>query len=255
MIEPRRAAGELLDQRRSSATATDGHRLRPDREPGAGHAAHVLDARRTGRTQDYLLGRAGERPAEPLNHVQSAYFGHLARAMAVDGVPGWIVRRGGRQPVRPGHVRTRSHNAGTSFGRLLPMRLIAGELAATTCDAPRSAGARLSPRRLRLAEPPRRLRVFAGTPGQSGRRLRGLARPSRQCFGATTVAASAADRPALARPLRGHLGRRAWTDCTRCRLPGRGGRFSAGLWATLFQRAGRRSAVPVPRLAHRCDWR
>ena len=37
---------------------------------------------------------------EPPNHVQTAYFAGLARAMVAQGRPGRLVRRRGRQPLR-----------------------------------------------------------------------------------------------------------------------------------------------------------
>src|SRR5207248_8795990 len=44
------------------------------------YSAYLLDA----------LATAGE----PINHVQSAYFGHLARAMKADGVPAGLCGEG-----------------------------------------------------------------------------------------------------------------------------------------------------------------
>ena len=50
---------------------------------------------------------------EPLNHVQSAYFGHLARAMTADGVPAGLCGEGADSLFGLG-LANQLHNAGAA---------------------------------------------------------------------------------------------------------------------------------------------
>ncbi len=79
--------------------------------------------------ETYLLDTL-ETTAEPLNHVQSAYFGHLARAMAADGVATGICGEGADSLFGVG-LANQVHNAQV-LRKLLPTRSLRGLAAQIT---------------------------------------------------------------------------------------------------------------------------
>jgi asparagine synthase (glutamine-hydrolysing) len=174
----------------------------------------------------YLLDTLAS-TAEPLNHVQSAYFGHLARAMTARGVHAGLCGEGADSLFGLG-LANRVHNAAL-LRRLLPLRALrrpAGFLA-DLCGAPLLAAT------CRLADclddltdlehPVNRVAAFADWAAVQA------------CFSAAGVAEASAARRRL-------LELYAVPEDPLDRLHAAGflgeAMDSAALWATLFNRAG-----------------
>jgi asparagine synthase (glutamine-hydrolysing) len=186
---------------------------------------HVLDAADEPYA-DYLARTLAE-TAEPPNHVQSAYFGHLARVMAGRGHPTGICGEGGDSLFGLG-LANQVHNAAL-LRRLVPGRATRG-LAAATCAALGWDGLarafRLSRELRNLAHadhPVNRVAAFTDVEAITA------------CFGTGAVEAAAAGRREL-------LDLYAVPDDPMQRLHATGflaeAMDSASLWATLFARAG-----------------
>jgi asparagine synthase (glutamine-hydrolysing) len=194
----------------ASAVLGTRHRLVPAEQP---YSAYLHDALAT--------------TAEPLNHVQSAYFGHLARVMRRDGISAGLCGEGADSLFGVG-LANQFHNAGV-LRRLLPVPLVrglAGGLARRLGWSRLAATCRLANGLDDFADlehPVNRVAAFAD-------RAAALA-----CFGPSAVAGAAADRRRL-------LDLYAVPYAPQDRLHAAGflgeAMDSAGLWATLFQRAG-----------------
>jgi asparagine synthase (glutamine-hydrolysing) len=222
---------------------------RPQNEPPASYSISV-DHRMTWLDNDYALTAsqalgtrhklvAADGPystflsdavattAEPLNHVQSAYFGHLARAMRGDGVSAGLCGEGADSLFGLG-LANQLHNAGV-VRHLLPsplLRRLAGAVAARLGRSRLAATCRLADHLddfSDLEHPVNRVAAFADWPAVEA------------CFGASAVAAAAAERRRLL-----DLYRVSYRAQDRLHAAGFLGEAmdSAGLWATLFQRAG-----------------
>src|SRR5262249_55817420 len=127
--------------------------------------------------------------AEPLNHVQSAYFGHLARAMHADGIRAGLCGEGADSLFGLG-LANQFHNARV-LRRLLPgalPRRLAGAVSAVL-GLPRVAAARRLATHLdafaALHHPVNRVAAFADWPAVEA------------CFGTSAVAAAAGERRRL----------------------------------------------------------
>jgi asparagine synthase (glutamine-hydrolysing) len=194
-------------------------------------ASQALGTRHTlipanGAYDAYLLDALAT-TGEPLNHVQSAYFGHLARAMKADGVPAGLCGEGADSLFGLG-MAEQLHNAGL-MRRLLPargLRSFAAGVASLVgrhrvADACRLAGS--IDDFADLLHPVNRVASFSDWPSVEG------------CFGASSVAAAAADRRRLL-----DLFEVPYQPQDRLHAAGFLGEAmdSAGLWSTLFQRAG-----------------
>jgi asparagine synthase (glutamine-hydrolysing) len=177
------------------------------------YQTHLLDA----------LATTGE----PLNHVQSAYFGHLARCMVARGCTAGLCGEGADSLFGLG-LANRIHNAGV-LRKLLPLRLFR-RLAAALSDALRwpllAATCRLADRiddLTDLEHPVNRAAVFTDWPAVEA------------CFGQAVVAEASALRRRL-------LDLYQVPPSTMDRLHATGflgeAMDSAGLWATLFASAG-----------------
>lgn len=194
-------------------------------------ASRMLGTRHTlvpadDRYETYLLDALAT-TAEPLNHVQSAYFGHLARAMSGAGVSAGICGEGADSLFGVG-LANQVHNART-LRRLLPARPLRG-LAATFAQLTGwSTLAHTCRFADRLADwpwlnhPVNRVAAFADWAAVEA------------CFGRGAVLAAAEERRAL-------LDRFAVPPDPLQRMHAVGflgeAMDSAGLWATLFHRAG-----------------
>jgi asparagine synthase (glutamine-hydrolysing) len=175
--------------------------------------------------ESYLLDALAT-TGEPLNHVQSAYFGHLARAMKADGIPAGLCGEGADSLFGLG-LANQIHNAGV-MRRLLPARFLrafASGVASRVGWGRLAATCRLADRIddfTDLEHPVNRVAAFADWSAVTA------------CFG-ETVAAAAADRRRL-------LDRFEVPYLPQDRLHAAGflgeAVDSAGLWATLFARAG-----------------
>ena len=164
---------------------------------------------------------------EPLNHVQSAYFGHLARFMARDGATAGLCGEGADSLFGLG-LANKLHNA-RFLERLVPVpalrRLAGSALGALGCSGLASAF-RLAGRRsdyAALDHPVNNAAVFTDIGAAAA------------CFGTDAVAEAFARRRAL-------LDAFDVPDDPQDRIHAVGflgeAIDSAGLWATLFQRAG-----------------
>jgi asparagine synthase (glutamine-hydrolysing) len=192
------------------------HTLIPTDEP---YAVYLLDALAS--------------TAEPPNHVQSAYFGHLARAMVGQGASAGLCGEGADSLFGLG-LANRLHYAGV-FRRLLPLRplrsgaalladLLRRDLLASTLRLANTLNDFSD-----LAHPVNRVASFADWPAAEA------------CFGRSAVAGAAADRRAL-------LDRYAIPPDPMERLHAAGflgeAMDSASLWTTLFNRAGAEMLCP-----------
>ncbi len=164
---------------------------------------------------------------EPLNHVQSAYFGHLARALRGDGVSAGLCGEGADSLFGLG-LANQLHNAGVLEG-LVPLpvlRRLAGAVAGRLGWSRLAATFRLAGGLDDFADlehPVNRVAAFADWPAVEA------------CFGPQAVAAAAAGRRRLL-----DLYAVPYRPQDRLHAAGFLGEAvdSAGLWATLFQRAG-----------------
>jgi asparagine synthase (glutamine-hydrolysing) len=165
--------------------------------------------------------------AEPLNHVQSAYFGHLARAMRHDGISAGICGEGADSLFGVG-LANQVHNART-VRRLLPWRPLRGLAAALAQAAgwgPLAHTCRFADRLTDwgwLDHPVNRVAAFADWAAVEA------------CFGRDSVLRAAEERRALL-----DLYDVPRDPLERMHAVGFLGEAvdSAGLWATLFHRAG-----------------
>jgi asparagine synthase (glutamine-hydrolysing) len=186
------------------------HTLVPADDP---YAVYLLDALAT--------------TAEPPNHVQSAYFGYLARFMVGQGVRSGLCGEGADSLFGLG-LANQLHNAGV-LRRLVPLRGLrqGGVLLSDGFGWTRLAATfRLADRTSDFAylrHPVNQVAAFADWEAVE------------LCFGARAVAGAAADRRAL-------LDLYAVPDCPQERLHAAGflgeAMDSASLWTTLFNRAG-----------------
>lgn len=176
--------------------------------------------------EDYLVDTLAA-TAEPLNHVQSAYFGHLARAMSADGIAAGICGEGADSLFGLG-LANQVHNART-LRRLLPLQPLRGLAAsvsqilgwdrlAFTC--------RFADRLTDWAWPEHPVNRVASFTDWAA---------VEACFGSQAVLQAAARRRALL----DHFDTPA-DPLDRMHAAGFLGEAmdSAGLWATLFHRAG-----------------
>ncbi|MGL4554138.1 MAG: asparagine synthase-related protein, partial [Gemmataceae bacterium] len=167
------------------------------------------------------------RTAEPMNHVQSAYFGHLARAMADDGVKAGLCGEGADSLFGVG-MANKLHNARV-IERLLPSatlrRLAGGAAGVLGWDALRRTIG-LAGRRGDEACPDHPVNQVAAFTDRAA---------VVRCFGEDAVREAEAKRRAL-------LDLYEVGDDPLDRLHATGflgeAMDSAGLWATMFQRAG-----------------
>jgi asparagine synthase (glutamine-hydrolysing) len=179
-----------------------------------------------GRFAAYLLDVLAS-TGEPLNHVQSAYFGYLARTMREDGVRAGLCGEGADSLFGLG-LANRIHNARV-VRRLLPLaglRSLAGRAAdllhwpllAATCRLANHVEGFAD-----LQHPVNRVAVFTDWPAVEA------------CFGAAAVDAAARERRRL-------LDWYCVPYEAQDRLHAAGflgeAMDSAGLWVTLFNRAG-----------------
>ncbi|HTU22957.1 MAG TPA: asparagine synthase-related protein [Gemmataceae bacterium] len=186
------------------------HTLVPADDP---YAAYLLDA----------LTSTGEPP----NHVQSAYFGHLARQMVERGVTSGLCGEGADSLFGLG-LANQLHNARV-LRRLVPSAWLRRS-GAWLSDLFRWTNLAATFRRAGhfndfscLQHPVNRVAAFADWAAVEA------------CFGARAVADAAAERRSL-------LDRYAVPDCPQERLHAAGflgeAMDSASLWTTLFNRAG-----------------
>jgi asparagine synthase (glutamine-hydrolysing) len=170
---------------------------------------------------------------EPPNHVQTAYFGHLARAMVARGLTAGVCGEGADSLFGLG-LATDLHHANL-LRATVPTRLLrrgGARLAALLGRASLAGALRLADRVTDYDDPEHPInRVASFTDGPS----------VRSCFGARAVAEAAARRRALAE----HFG---VADDPQDRLHAAGflgeAMDSASLWATLFNRAGAELLCP-----------
>jgi asparagine synthase (glutamine-hydrolysing) len=165
--------------------------------------------------------------AEPLNHVQSAYFGHLARAMKVAGVSAGLCGEGADSLFGVG-LGNQIHNARV-LRQILPakpLRQLAAIVAGVLGWGPLAHTCRLADHLNDWTwrdHPVNRVAAFTDWAAVEA------------CFGTRAVAAAAEERRSL-------LGLFDVPDEALDRLHAMGflgeAMDSAGLWATLFQRAG-----------------
>jgi asparagine synthase (glutamine-hydrolysing) len=186
------------------------HTLVPADDP---YATYLLDALATS--------------AEPPNHVQSAYFGHLARVMVERGVRGGLCGEGADSLFGLG-LAGQLHIASV-LRRLVPLKWLrrGGALASDLLRRGYLSFAFRLADHLNdfgyLQHPVNQVAAFADWPAVEA------------CFGARAVADAAAQRRALADLY-------ALPDCPQERLHAAGflgeAMDSASLWTTLFNRAG-----------------
>jgi asparagine synthase (glutamine-hydrolysing) len=164
---------------------------------------------------------------EPINHVQSAYFGHLARALNADGVPAGLCGEGADSLFGLGLASDLQY--AELARRWLPFQLLRRAVGVLG----RALGRPGVPSTCRLADrfhdftylehPVNRVAAFTDWEAAAA------------CFGPAAVAGAAADR-------RGLLDLYAVGPGPMDRLHATGflgeAMDSAGLWATLFNRAG-----------------
>jgi asparagine synthase (glutamine-hydrolysing) len=165
--------------------------------------------------------------AEPLNHVQSAYFGKLARAMKADGFQAALCGEGADSLFGLG-TANQIHNARV-LRRMVPTRSLRDLAAAFTSLVGWSRLAYTFRLSSRLGEagwpehPVNQVATFADRAAVS------------RCFGPAAVEAATAERRSL-------LERYSVSSDPMDRLHAMGflgeAMDSAGLWSTLFQRAG-----------------
>jgi len=214
----------------SFSLSVDHPRSRPDTEYAI-TAAEELHTNHTltpvdGPYAGYLLDTLAA-TAEPPNHVQSAYFGQLARAMVERGHPSGLCGEGADSLFGLG-LANRLHNAGLVHAALplAPLRWGVAQLAGLAGwdglrDACRLAGKLHDS--ASLDHPVNQVAAFADWAAV------------RDCFGADAVARAAAGRRAL-------LERFAVPDRPQDLLHAAGflgeAIDSASLWTTLFQRQG-----------------
>jgi asparagine synthase (glutamine-hydrolysing) len=175
---------------------------------------------------DYLVDALAA-TGEPLNHVQSAYFGHLARTMVADGRRAGLCGEGADSLFGIG-LGNRIHNARV-VQKLLPASPLRSLAAGVSrlCRMPLLAATCRLANRLEdfadLEHPVNRAAVFADWEAVGA------------CFGAQAVAAAAADRRRLL-----DLYAVPHEPMDRLHAVGFLGEAmdSAGLWTTLFNRAG-----------------
>jgi asparagine synthase (glutamine-hydrolysing) len=164
---------------------------------------------------------------EPLNHVQSAYFGHLARAMSAEGTSAGLCGEGADSLFGVG-LANQVHNART-MRKLLPLaglRSLGGALSralgwaglARTCRLANSLDDFTD-----LQHPINQVAAFTDWAF------------AQECFGHQAVAAAGAERRRLL-----DVYSVPYEALDRLHAAGFLGEAmdSAGLWATLFQRAG-----------------
>jgi asparagine synthase (glutamine-hydrolysing) len=194
-------------------------------------ASRTLGTRHTlvpadGPYADYLLETLAE-TGEPPNHVQTAYFGHLARAMADQGATAALCGEGADSLFGLG-LANQVHNAGV-LRRLVPGRLTRSVLAALSGLVRwRSLAAALRQANdlydlESLIHPVNRIAAFTDPEAVAA------------CFGPAAAAAASAGRRALL----DHFAVPA-DPMDRLHAAGFLGEAvdSAALWATLFDRAG-----------------
>ena len=165
--------------------------------------------------------------AEPPNHVQSAYFGHLARAMVERGANCGLCGEGADSLFGLG-LANKLHNA-TILRRFVPLGGLrqAGAFLAGLLNQPLLAATFRLANHLNdygyLEHPVNRVAAFTDWPAVAA------------CFGGRAVAAAAEERRRL-------LALYAIPDCPQERLHATGflgeAMDSASLWTTLFNRAG-----------------
>lgn len=176
--------------------------------------------------QAYLLDALAT-TGEPLNHVQSAYFGHLARAMKADGVTAGLCGEGADSLFGLG-MAEQIHNADL-MRRYLPgrsLRSLAAGVASFVGRDRVAAACRLADCLDDFADlrhPVNHVATFTDWAAVES------------CFGASSVTAAATDRRRLL-----DLFEVPYQPQERLHAAGFLGEAmdSAGLWATLFQRAG-----------------
>ena len=165
--------------------------------------------------------------AEPPNHVQSAYFGHLGRAMLAQGVSSGLCGEGADSLFGLGLANQLHHAA--LLRRLAPAAwlrksaaVLSGLLRAERLRAAFALADHLSDLAY-LEHPVNQVAAFTDWPAVTA------------CFGRTAVVDAAAERRAL-------LDRYRVADSPMERLHGAGflgeAMDSASLWTTLFNRAG-----------------
>jgi len=194
-------------------------------------ASQALGTRHTlvpadGPYRDYLLDSLAS-TAEPPNHVQSAYFGHLARAMRAGGATAGLCGEGADSLFGLG-LANQVHNART-LRRLLPSRWLRSLAGATS----RALGWDGLARTCRLANglddfadlrhPVNQVAAFTDWEAAEA------------CFGKDNLAAAAAERRRLL-----DLYAVPYEPMDRLHATGFLGEAmdSAGLWTTMFNRAG-----------------
>jgi asparagine synthase (glutamine-hydrolysing) len=215
---------------RSFSVSVEHPRSRPDNEYAL-TAAQALDTDHTtvpadGPYADYLVDLLAS-TGEPPNHVQSAYFGRLARALRAEGVGAALCGEGADSLFGLG-LANQIHNAGV-VRRLLPLGLLRKTAAAVSGAlgfGRVAATCRLADRLTdyaALEHPVNRVAAFADWPAVEA------------CFGREAVHEAAAGRRAI-------LDRLRVSDDPLDRLHAAGylgeATDSASLWTTLFNCAG-----------------
>ena len=217
-------------QRCSFSLSVDHPRSRPDTE----YALSAAWALRTHHTlvpadnpyTDYLLDTLAT-TGEPPNHVQSAYFGHLARTLKANGVTNALCGEGADSLFGVG-LANQIHNARVArtllpFGMLRQVAagvfgMLGFDRAAATCRLANGIDNFTD-----LAHPVNRVALFADMPAVEA------------CFGSEGIIEAAAGRQAMLDRLRvGH------DPLDRMHAAGYLGEAadSASLWTTLFNAAG-----------------
>jgi asparagine synthase (glutamine-hydrolysing) len=194
-------------------------------------ASQALGTRHTlvpadGAYRDYLLDALAA-TAEPPNHVQSAYFGHLARAMRGAGATAGLCGEGADSLFGLG-LANQVHNART-LRRLAPvrwLRALAGGVSGALGWAGLARTCRLANGLDDFADLRHPVNLVAAFTDWE---------MAESCFGTDNVAAAAAERRRLL-----DLYCLPYEPMDRLHAAGFLGEAvdSAGLWATLFNRAG-----------------
>jgi asparagine synthase (glutamine-hydrolysing) len=185
---------------------------------------HLVPA--DGPYRDYLLDALAT-TAEPINHVQGAYFGHLARHMANDGVRAGLCGEGADSLFGLGLAnRLHSANAVETWLPIPFLRPVAASMCGLLGRSDIAAAIRLAGRTRMLAStdhPINQVAVFTDLPAAV------------ESFGPDAVEAAFARRRGLADTYR-------VPDEPMDRLHAVGllgeAIDTAGLWTTMFQRAG-----------------